>query len=179
MIDWDLIRAIISFGGLILILLFFIKMIKMIKMTKGSTMIKTKVILGFYCYGCKDHIDEKPMEDFTRNNPLATDKEVEDYLNTENFRLCTACKRDYKLNEITKTSKLSHFILKSKKYLYSRKSRFLPLYYLVLYFIFLALDMWMKAIDSTRIFFYVYNVLLFAYWYTIFKRIDLDYIKGK
>jgi len=174
MIDWDLIRFIISLTGFILMILFIVK-IK--KRTKHGKSIKASVVLGLNCYSCKEHIDDDPLQEFANSHPNLTQEDKDEFFNQENFRMCTACKRDDTLNEVTKESKLSNFILKSKKYLYSKKSRFLPLYYIIIYFTFLLLDIFLK--EQTRFFFYAYNVALFAYWYIIFKRIDLDYIVEK
>lgn len=168
MINWDLIRMLISLAGIVLMIIFIVKINKSIK--KG-TPIKGKILLGTHCYSCKGAIDEKPLENFVMMNPNFTKEDSDDFFKKENFRLCTSCKRDDTLNIVTNKS---NFILKAKKYLYSNKSKHLPLYYLIIYFTLLGLDFWLR--DTTRFFFYAYNVALFAYWYVIFKRIDLDYI---
>ena len=138
---------------------------------------------GIRCYSCKEEIynESNIQTEIQRETQRLTKlSKVFDRLNhdpkSENLHMCTSCNRDNQIegiinNRITSLNKI-------KKYLYSRKSNTLLWIYTISMTTTLVLDIvdLTSNKDSLRIFFYLYNSIIFFYWTIMIYKNKLDYI---
>ena len=127
----------------------------MVKNTKYVTM---DLRNGEMCYCCKGKIE------MDRNDVMYNILN-----NVTNYRICKACQRDEKLDEIVNHSKLSK-INKFKLFLLSEKydkfARYLPFSLVILVF----LDITLKMVFDIKWFSPIYNLYLVCYWLLLIYR---------
>lgn len=127
----------------------------MVKNTKYVTM---DLRNGEMCYCCKGKIE------MDRNDVLYNILN-----NVTNYRICKACQRDEKLDEIVNHSKLSKinkfkFFLLSEKY--DKFARYLIFSLVILVF----LDITLKIVFDIKWFSPIYNLYLVCYWLLLIYR---------
>ena len=127
----------------------------MVKNTKYVTM---DLRNGEMCYCCKGKIE------MDRNDVLYNILN-----NVTNYRICKACQRDEKLDEIVNHSKLSK-INKFKLFLLSEKYDKFARYLLFSLVILLFLDITLKIVFDIKWFSPIYNLYLVCYWILLIYR---------
>ena len=127
----------------------------MVKNTKYVTM---DLRNGEMCYCCKGKIE------MDRNDVLYNILN-----NVTNYRICKACQRDEKLDEIVNHSKLSK-INKFKFFLLSEKYDKFARYLLFSLVILLFLDITLKIVFNIKWFSPIYNLYLVCYWVLLIYR---------
>ena len=127
----------------------------MVKNTKYVTM---DLRNGEMCYCCKGKIE------MDRNDVLYNILN-----NVTNYRICKACQRDEKLDEIVNHSKLSK-INKFKFFLLSEKYDKFARYLLFSLVILLFLDITLKIVFDIKWFSPIYNLYLVCYWLLLIYR---------
>lgn len=127
----------------------------MVKNTKYVTM---DLRNGEMCYCCKGKIE------MDRNDVLYNILN-----NVTNYRICKACQRDEKLDEIVNHSKLSK-INKFKFFLLSEKYDKFARYLLFSLVILLFLDITLKIVFDIKWFSPIYNLYLVCYWVLLIYR---------
>ena len=127
----------------------------MVKNTKYVTM---DLRNGEMCYCCKGKIE------MDRNDVMYN------ILNNKtNYRICKACQRDEKLDEIVNHSKLSK-INKFKFFLLSEKYDKFARYLLFSLVILVFLDITLKIVFDIKWFSPIYNLYLVCYWLLLIYR---------
>lgn len=134
----------------------------MLRKTKYVTM---DLRNGEMCYCCKDKM-EMDKNDLL-NNILN---------NKSNYRICKACQRDEKLDEIVNHSKLSK-INKFKFFLLSERYDKFAKYLLFSLVFFVLSDVVLKMVFDIKWFTPIYNLYLVCYWLLIIYRHRLMSIK--
>ena len=134
----------------------------MLRKTKYVTM---DLRNGEMCYCCKDKI-EMDKNDLL-NNILN---------NKSNYRICKACQRDEKLDEIVNHSKLSK-INKFKFFLLSERYDKFAKYLLFSLVFFVLSDVVLKMVFDIKWFTPIYNLYLVCYWLLMIYRHRLMSIK--
>jgi hypothetical protein len=134
----------------------------MVKNTKYVTM---DLRNGEMCYCCKGKIE------MDRNDVLYNILN-----NVTNYRICKACQRDEKLDEIVNHSKLSK-INKFKFFLLSEKYDKFARYLLFSLVILVFLDITLKIVFDIKWFSPIYNLYLVCYWLLMIYRHRLMSIK--
>lgn len=134
----------------------------MVKNTKYVTM---DLRNGEMCYCCKGKIE------MDRNDVLYNILN-----NVTNYRICKACQRDEKLDEIVNHSKLSK-INKFKFFLLSEKYDKFARYLLFSLVILVFLDITLKIVFDIKWFSPIYNLYLVCYWLILIYRHRLISIK--
>ena len=134
----------------------------MLKKTKYVTM---DLRNGEMCYCCKDKM-EMDKNDLL-NNILN---------NVTNYRICKACQRDEKLDEIVNHSKLSK-INKFKFFLLSERYDKFSKYLLFSLVFFVLSDVVLKMVFDIKWFTPIYNLYLVCYWLLMIYRHRLMSIK--
>lgn len=127
----------------------------MVKNTKYVTM---DLRNGEMCYCCKGKIE------MDRNDVLYNILN-----NVTNYRICKACQRDEKLDEIVNHSKLSK-INKFKFFLLSEKYDKFARYLLFSLVILVFLDITLKIVFDIKWFSPIYNLYLVCYWLLLIYR---------
>ena len=127
----------------------------MVKNTKYVTM---DIRNGEMCYCCKGKIE------MDRNDVLYNILN-----NVTNYRICKACQRDEKLDEIVNHSKLSK-INKFKFFLISEKYDKFARYLLFSLVILVFLDITLKIVFDIKWFSPIYNLYLVCYWLLLIYR---------
>jgi hypothetical protein len=127
----------------------------MVKNTKYVTM---DLRNGEMCYCCKGKIE------MDRNDVLYNILN-----NVTNYRICKACQRDEKLDEIVNHSKLSK-INKFKFFLISEKYDKFARYLLFSFVILVFLDITLKIVFDIKWFSPIYNLYLVCYWLLLIYR---------
>ena len=127
----------------------------MIKNTKFITM---DLRNGEMCYCCKGKIE------MDRNELLSNILN-----NVTNYRICKACQRDEKLDEIVNHSKLSK-LNKFKFFLLSEKYDKFARYLLFSLAILVFLDITLKIVFDIKWFSPIYNLYLVCYWVLLIYR---------
>jgi hypothetical protein len=127
----------------------------MVKNTKYVTM---DLRNGEMCYCCKGKIE------MDRNDVMYNILN-----NVTNYRICKACQRDEKLDEIVNHSKLSK-INKFKFFLLSEKYDKFARYLLFSLVILLFLDITLKMVFDIKWFSPIYNLYLVCYWLLLIYR---------
>jgi hypothetical protein len=127
----------------------------MVKNTKYVTM---DLRNGEMCYCCKGKIE------MDRNDVLYNILN-----NVTNYRICKACQRDEKLDEIVNHSKLSK-INKFKFFLISEKYDKFARYLLFSLVILVFLDITLKIVFDIKWFSPIYNLYLVCYWLLLIYR---------
>ena len=135
--------------------IFIIYYMIMIKNTKYVTM---DLRNGEMCYCCKGKIE------MDRNDVLYNILN-----NVTNYRICKACQRDEKLDEIVNHSKLSK-INKFKFFLISEKYDKFARYLLFSLVILVFLDITLKIVFDIKWFSPIYNLYLVCYWLLLIYR---------
>lgn len=134
----------------------------MLRKTKYVTM---DLRNGEMCYCCKDKIE------IDRNEVLYN------MLNNKtNYRICKACQRDEKLDEIVNHSKLSK-INKFKFFLLSERYDKFSKYLLFSLVFFVLSDVVLKMVFDIKWFTPIYNLYLVCYWLLMIYRHRLMSIK--
>ena len=127
----------------------------MVKNTKYVTM---DLRNGEMCYCCKGKIE------MDRNDVMYNILN-----NVTNYRICKACQRDEKLDEIVNHSKLSK-INKFKFFLLSEKYDKFARYLLFSLVILVFLDITLKMVFDIKWFSPIYNLYLVCYWLLLIYR---------
>ena len=127
----------------------------MVKNTKYVTM---DLRNGEMCYCCKGKIE------MDRNDVMYNILN-----NVTNYRICKACQRDEKLDEIVNHSKLSK-INKFKFFLLSEKYDKFARYLLFSLVILVFLDITLKIVFDIKWFSPIYNLYLVCYWFLLIYR---------
>ena len=127
----------------------------MVKNTKYVTM---DLRNGEMCYCCKGKIE------MDRNDVMYNILN-----NVTNYRICKACQRDEKLDEIVNHSKLSK-INKFKFFLISEKYDKFARYLLFSLVILVFLDITLKIVFDIKWFSPIYNLYLVCYWLLLIYR---------
>lgn len=127
----------------------------MVKNTKYVTM---DLRNGEMCYCCKGKIE------MDRNDVMYNILN-----NVTNYRICKACQRDEKLDEIVNHSKLSK-INKFKFFLLSEKYDKFARYLLFSLVILVFLDITLKIVFDIKWFSPIYNLYLVCYWLLLIYR---------
>jgi hypothetical protein len=138
---------------------------------------------GVRCYSCKEEIyDESNIQteiqrEWQKLNKLRSifDR-IEIDPKSEDLHMCTSCNRDNQIDGLIHKKIVS--LNSIKKYLYSRKSNTILWIYTILMITTLVLDFVDSTSnkDSLRIFFYLYNFIIFCYWVIMIYKNKLDYI---
>jgi len=134
----------------------------MVKNTKYVTM---DLRNGEMCYCCKGKIE------MDRNDVLYNILN-----NVTNYRICKACQRDEKLDEIVNHSKLSK-LNKFKFFLLSERYDKFAKYLLFSLVILVFLDITLKIVFDIKWFSPIYNLYLVCYWLLMIYRHRLMSIK--
>ncbi len=134
----------------------------MVKNTKYVTM---DLRNGEMCYCCKGKIE------MDRNDVMYNILN-----NVTNYRICKACQRDEKLDEIVNHSKLSK-INKFKFFLLSEKYDKFARYLLFSLVFFVLSDVVLKMVFDIKWFTPIYNLYLVCYWLLMIYRHRLMSIK--
>jgi len=113
---------------------------------------------GEMCYSCKGKIEMDKNE--LLSNILN---------NVTNYRICKACQRDEKLDEIVNHSKLSK-INKFKFFLLSEKYDKFARYLLFSLVILVFFDITLKIVFHIKWFSPIYNLYLVCYWLLLIYR---------
>jgi hypothetical protein len=134
-------------------------------MIKNTKYVSMDLRNGEMCYCCKGKMDIDKND--LLNNILN---------NKTNYRICKACQRDEKLDEIVNHSKLSK-INKFKLFLLSEKyDKFAR--YLIFSLVFLvSFDLVLKLVFQIKWFTPIYNLYLVCYWLIMIYRHRLISIK--
>ena len=141
---------------------FIIYYMIMVKKTKYVSM---DLRNGEMCYCCKGKMDID-KNDLLRN-----------ILNNKtNYRICKACQRDEKLDEIVNHSKLSK-INKFKLFLLSEKYDKFSRYLLFSLVFLVSFDLVLKLVFQIKWFTPIYNLYLVCYWLLLIYRHRLISIK--
>ena len=127
----------------------------MLRKTKYVTM---DLRNGEMCYCCKGKIE------MDRNDVMYNILN-----NVTNYRICKACQRDEKLDEIVNHSKLSK-INKFKLFLLSEKYDKFARYLLFSLVILVFLDITLKMVFDIKWFSPIYNLYLVCYWLLLIYR---------
>ena len=144
--------------SLIFTLIPFIFIIYYMIMVKNTKFITMDLRNGEMCYCCKGKIE------MDRNDVMYNILN-----NVTNYRICKACQRDEKLDEIVNHSKLSKlnkfkFFLLSEKY--DKFARYLLFSLVILVF----LDITLKIVFDIKWFSPIYNLYLVCYWVLLIYR---------
>ena len=144
--------------SLIFTLIPFIFIIYYMIMVKNTKFITMDLRNGEMCYCCKGKIE------MDRNDVMYNILN-----NVTNYRICKACQRDEKLDEIVNHSKLSKlnkfkFFLLSEKY--DKFARYLLFSLVILVF----LDITLKIVFDIKWFSPIYNLYLVCYWLLLIYR---------
>jgi hypothetical protein len=127
-------------------------------MLKNTKYVSMDLRNGEMCYCCKDKIDID--KNALLNNILN---------NKTNYRICKACQRDEKLDEIVNHSKLSK-INKFKLFLLSEKYDKFSRYLLFSLVFFVSFDLVLKLVFQIKWFTPIYNLYLVCYWLLLIYR---------
>lgn len=134
-------------------------------MLKNTKYVSMYLRNGEMCYCCKGKIDID--KNVLLNNILN---------NKTNYRICKACQRDEKLDEIVNHSKLSK-INKFKFFLLSEKYDKVARYLLFSLVFFVSFDLVLKLVFQIKWFTPIYNLYLVCYWLVMIYRHRLISIK--
>ena len=134
-------------------------------MLKNTKYVSMDLRNGEMCYCCKGKIDID--KNVLLNNILN---------NKTNYRICKACQRDEKLDEIVNHSKLSK-INKFKFFLLSEKYDKVARYLLFSLVFFVSFDLVLKLVFQIKWFTPIYNLYLVCYWLVMIYRHRLISIK--
>ena len=144
--------------SLIFTLIPFIFIIYYMIMVKNTKFITMDLRNGEMCYCCKGKIE------MDRNDVMYNILN-----NVTNYRICKACQRDEKLDEIVNHSKLSK-INKFKFFLLSEKYDKFARYLLFSLVILVFLDITLKIVFDIKWFSPIYNLYLVCYWLLLIYR---------
>ena len=136
----------------------FIFIIYYMIMVKNTKYVSMDLRNGEMCYCCKGKIE------MDRNELLSNILN-----NVTNYRICKACQRDEKLDEIVNHNKLSK-INKFKFFLLSEKYDKFARYLLFSLVILLFLDITLKIVFDIKLFSPIYNLYLVCYWILLIYR---------
>ena len=127
-------------------------------MLKNTKYVNMDLRNGEMCYCCKGkiEIDKNVLLSNILNN-------------VTNYRICKACQRDEKLDEIVNHSKLSK-INKFKFFLLSEKYDKFARYLLLSLVILLSFDLILKLVFHIKWFSPIYNLYLVCYWLLLIYR---------
>ena len=176
----SLFRLIISVSTMVVALVF---LFYTSRRNKNRESINWYVKQGLRCYSCKDEIfDESNIQTEIQRETqkLAKLSNVFERLNhspkSEDLHMCTSCNRDNQIEGLIHKKIIS--LNSIKKYLYSRKSNTILWIYSISMITTLVLDIVDFTLnkDSLRIFFYLYNLIIFCYWTIMIYKNKLDYI---
>lgn len=134
-------------------------------MIKNTKYVSMDLRNGEMCYCCKGKIDIDKND--LLNNILN---------NKTNYRICKACQRDEKLDEIVNHSKLSK-INKFKLFLLSEKYDKFSRYLLFSLVFLVSFDLVLKLVFQIKWFTPIYNLYLVCYWLVMIYRHRLISIK--
>jgi len=134
-------------------------------MIKNTKYVSMDLRNGEMCYCCKGKMDIDKND--LLNNILN---------NKSNYRICKACQRDEKLDEIVNHSKLSK-INKFKLFLLSEKYDKFARYLLFSLVFFVSFDLVLKLVFQIKWFTPIYNLYLVCYWLLLIYRHRLISIK--
>lgn len=134
-------------------------------MIKNTKYVSMDLRNGEMCYCCKGKMDIDKND--LLNNILN---------NKTNYRICKACQRDEKLDEIVNHSKLSK-INKFKLFLLSEKYDNFARYLLFSLVFFVSFDLVLKLVFQIKWFTPIYNLYLVCYWLLLIYRHRLISIK--
>ena len=127
-------------------------------MVKNTKYVAMDLRNGEMCYCCKGKIEiDRSLVLYNILN------------NVTNYRICKACQRDEKLDEIVNHSKLSK-INKFKFFLLSEKYDKFARYLLFSLVILLFLDITLKIVFDIKWFSPIYNLYLVCYWLLLIYR---------
>lgn len=127
-------------------------------MVKNTKYVTIDLRSGEMCYCCKSKIEIDRNE--LLNNILD---------NKTNYRICKACQRDEKLDELVNHSKLSR-INKFKLFLLSEKYDKFARYLLFSLVILVFFDVTLKIVFDIKWFSPIYNLYLVCYWVLLIYR---------
>lgn len=144
--------------SLIFTIIPFIFIIYYMIMVKNTKYVSMDLRNGEMCYCCKGKID------MDRNEVLSNILN-----NVTNYRICKACQRDEKLDEIVNHSKLSK-LNKFKLFLLSEKYDKFARYLLLSLVILLSFDLILKLVFQIKWFSPIYNLYLVCYWLLLIYR---------
>jgi len=143
----------------------FIFIIYYMIMVKKTKYVSMDLRNGEMCYCCKGKMDIDKSD--LLNNILN---------NKTNYRICKACQRDEKLDEIVNHSKLSK-INKFKLFLLSERYDKFARYLLFSLVFFLLCDFVLKMVFDIKWFTPIYNLYLVCYWLVMIYRHRLISVK--
>lgn len=144
----------------------FIFIIYYMIMVKKTKYVSMDLRNGEMCYCCKGKMDIDKSD--LLNNILN---------NKTNYRICKACQRDEKLDEIVNHRKLSK-INKFKLFLLSEKYDKFSRYLLFSLVFLVSLDLTLKLVFQIKWFTPIYNLYLVCYWLLMIYRHRLISIKN-
>jgi len=144
--------------SIIFTLIPFIFIIYYVIMVKNTKFITMDLRNGEMCYCCKGKIE------MDRNDVMYNILN-----NVTNYRICKACQRDEKLDEIVNHSKLSK-LNKFKLFLLSEKYDKFAKYLLFSLVILVTLDITLKIVFDIKWFSPIYNLYLVCYWILLIYR---------
>lgn len=143
----------------------FIFIIYYMIMVKKTKYVSMDLRNGEMCYCCKGKMDIDKSD--LLNNILN---------NKTNYRICKACQRDEKLDEIVNHRKLSK-INKFKLFLLSEKYDKFARYLLLSLVFLVSFDLVLKLVFQIKWFTPIYNLYLVCYWLIMIYRHRLISIK--
>ncbi len=127
-------------------------------MLKNTKYVSMDLRNGEMCYCCKGKIE------IDKNDVLYNILN-----NKSNYRICKACQRDEKLDEIVNHSKLSK-INKFKLFLLSEKYDKIARYLLLSLVFLVSFDLVLKLVFHIKWFTPIYNLYLVCYWLLLIYR---------
>ncbi len=127
-------------------------------MLKNTKYVSMDLRNGEMCYCCKGKIE------IDKNDVLYNILN-----NKSNYRICKACQRDEKLDEIVNHSKLSK-INKFKLFLLSEKYDKVARYLLLSLVFLVSFDLVLKLVFHIKWFTPIYNLYLVCYWLLLIYR---------
>lgn len=146
----------------------FFMMFYLFRVYKKKTMITWNIRRGDNCYSCKEFIDEKPYWWNSKTGEID---------NSENFKMCTSCNRDEKLDDIIKPIFKLKTLNNFKKFLYSEKSNKFIIFLLIIMILSMVIDYSVRFFFNTKILFFLYPLTATIYWGIFYYKTKISYIE--
>jgi hypothetical protein len=148
-------------------------MVYLYRVYKTKKSITWDIKKGDNCYSCKEFIEEQP---YRWDNSTGT------FDTSVNFKMCTSCNRDEKLDDVIKPSILVLFKLKTlnnfKKFLYSDKSnKFIIFLFIIMMILSMVIDYTVRFFFNTKVLSFLYPLTSTIYWVIFYYKTKISYIE--
>ena len=143
-------------------------MVYLYRLHKTKTTITWNIKRGDNCHSCMEFIEEQSYRWNSKTGEIDP---------SENFKMCTSCNRDEKLDDIIKPIFKLKTLNNFKKFLYSDKSNKFIIFLLIFMILSMVIDYTARFFFNTKVLSFLYPLTSTIYWTVFYYKTKISYVE--